>query len=160
MGVKISKCYSSYSYDSFSAKLFLRIPCDNPHKTCFLEFEIWKKINTVANGKMQKCQYLGNGQPQRKTQWNLGLGGYFRKCMCNFWPFFQIPSFMPKYGSFGNLSVSRKPLPVEQKNKLNFDPLGWKEGICPTSGPFFKFQLSCPNIAILKICLYLGNRCP
>ncbi len=40
MGVKISKGYSSYSYDSFSTKLFLNIPCNSPHKICVLEFEI------------------------------------------------------------------------------------------------------------------------
>ena len=33
MAVKISKRYS-YSYDSFSTKLFLPFPCDSPHKTC------------------------------------------------------------------------------------------------------------------------------
>ncbi len=28
------RLYSSYSYDSFSTRLFLNIPCDSPHKTC------------------------------------------------------------------------------------------------------------------------------
>ncbi len=40
MGVKISKPYSSYSFDSFSTKLFLNVPCNNPRKPCFLEFAI------------------------------------------------------------------------------------------------------------------------
>ncbi len=40
MGVKISKCYSSYSYDSFSTILFLNVPCDSPHKVAYLYFEI------------------------------------------------------------------------------------------------------------------------
>ncbi len=67
MAVKISNHYSSYSFDSFSTKLFLNVPCNSPHKTCFLEF--WNlnkkrlKFNIVANGKMKNCQYLGNGQP-------------------------------------------------------------------------------------------------
>ena len=37
MGVKISKRYS-YSFDSFLTKPFLNVPCNNPHKTYFLEF--------------------------------------------------------------------------------------------------------------------------
>ena len=37
MGVKISKRYS-YSYDSFSAKLFLNVPCGNPHRSYLLGF--------------------------------------------------------------------------------------------------------------------------
>ncbi len=40
MGVKISKRYFPYSYDSFSTKLFLRIPCDSPHKLAYRNFEI------------------------------------------------------------------------------------------------------------------------
>ncbi len=35
--------------------------------------------------------------------------------MCNLWNFGHLPSFMPKYGNFKYWSVSRKPLPVEQK---------------------------------------------
>ncbi len=39
MGVKISKRYFFYSFDSFLTKLFLNVPSNNPHKTsCFLEF--------------------------------------------------------------------------------------------------------------------------
>ena len=37
MGVKISKRYSSYNFDSFSTKPFLNIPCNNPYRTSFLE---------------------------------------------------------------------------------------------------------------------------
>ncbi len=29
-----------------------------------------------------------------------------------------------------------------------------------TSGTLSNYQVSCPNMAILKIGLYLGNRCP
>ena len=32
--------------------------------------------------------------------------------------------------------------------------------ICATSGTLATFQVSCPNMAILKIGRYLGNRCP
>ncbi len=32
MGVKISKCYSSQSYGSFSSKPLLNVPCDSPRK--------------------------------------------------------------------------------------------------------------------------------
>ena len=39
MAVKISKRYSSYSIDSFLTKIFLNVPCDNPHKSGFFEFE-------------------------------------------------------------------------------------------------------------------------
>ena len=39
MGVKISKRYSSYSYYSFSTKLFQNVPCDSPHKSYI---GIWK----------------------------------------------------------------------------------------------------------------------
>ena len=37
-GYNWAKRYSSYSYGSFSAKLFLKVPCDYPHKTCLLAF--------------------------------------------------------------------------------------------------------------------------
>ena len=118
MGVKISKRYSFYSFESFSTKLFLNVPCNNPHKTCFLEFWNFKfklfkkrlKFNIVANGKMQNCQYLGNSQPHSKTKWNLGLG---------------------EGGSLGN--------------------------ICATSGSLANGQVSCPDMASLKIGLYLRN---
>ena len=146
MGVKISKRYSSHSFDYFSTKLFLNFPCNNLHKTCFLEFwnfkiKLTKKdwnLTLCPKGKMQNCQYLGNSQPQSKTQWSLGLGGSLgsactisgnwangqvswlnicpgveREFMCNFWNFAQWPSFMPKYGKFENQPVSRKPLHIE-----------------------------------------------
>ncbi len=60
MGVKISKCYS-YSFDCFLTKRFLNVPCTNPHKTYFLNFEIsnlnLKRLkfnvpNTEENGKL------------------------------------------------------------------------------------------------------------
>ncbi len=38
MGVKIAKRYSSHGYDSFSTKLFLKIPCDSPHKSYLQDF--------------------------------------------------------------------------------------------------------------------------
>ncbi len=38
MGVKISKCYSSYSYESFSTSLFLNVPCDSL-KVAYRNFE-------------------------------------------------------------------------------------------------------------------------
>ncbi len=50
--------------------------------------------------------------------------------MCNFWNFGHLPSFMPKYGNFENRPVSRKSLPVEQK-QAQFQPL---ESICATFG--------------------------
>ncbi len=40
--MKISKHYSSYSYNSFSTKLFLNVPCDSPHKSCFQNFFLLK----------------------------------------------------------------------------------------------------------------------
>ncbi len=38
LGEKISKRHSFFNFDSFSTKLFLNVPCNNPHKICFLEF--------------------------------------------------------------------------------------------------------------------------
>ncbi len=58
MGVKISKHYSSHSYDSFSTKLFLNVPCDSPHKSCLQEFwnlkfhfffQKWLKISSSSD---------------------------------------------------------------------------------------------------------------
>ena len=51
-----SKCWFSYTYDSFSTKLFIGVPCDSPHKSYFLEFRNFKlekikkglKFNIVA----------------------------------------------------------------------------------------------------------------
>ncbi len=43
MGVKISKRYS-YSYCSFSTKLFLKVPCDSPHKSYLYAFRNLKLI--------------------------------------------------------------------------------------------------------------------
>ena len=40
MAVKISKRYASHSYNSFSAKLFLKIPCDSPYKLTSWHFAI------------------------------------------------------------------------------------------------------------------------
>ncbi len=73
---------------------------------------------------MQTCRYLGNGQPQSKTEWNLGLrgvgwgggggGG-------------SLGNICASSGTFANAQVScpnmailkwpvcRKLLPVEQK---------------------------------------------
>ncbi len=69
MGVTISKSYSSYSYCSFSTKRFLNVPLDSPHK-CYRNLEIKKKrlkFSTVANVKIENCQFLGNGQTYNKT---------------------------------------------------------------------------------------------
>ena len=41
--------------------------------------------------------------------------------------------------------------------KLNFDPVRYKEGLSAKLRTFFKFQISCQNMAILIIMLYLGN---
>ncbi len=70
MAVKISKRYS-YSYNSFSSKRFLNVPCDSPNNNYIWYFEISDlnlkkrlkrlKFIIVANGKMKNCQYLGNG---------------------------------------------------------------------------------------------------
>ncbi len=51
MGVKISKRYSPHSYDSFSTKRFLKIPCDSPHKVTYRNFEIskFKSIEIFVN---------------------------------------------------------------------------------------------------------------
>ncbi len=70
--------------------------------------------------------------------------------MGNLWHFGQWPSFMPKYGNFENRPVSRKPLPIEEK-KVNFNPLGEKEGICATFGTLANGQVSSSNMAVLKI---------
>ncbi len=40
MGVKISKCYSPYRFDSFSTKLFLMFPVANHTKLISWNFEI------------------------------------------------------------------------------------------------------------------------
>ncbi len=50
MGCKFSKGYSSYSYDSFSTKLFLNFPCDSPHKLSIEIFKLhfFKKISGVV----------------------------------------------------------------------------------------------------------------
>ncbi len=46
------------------------------------------------------------------------------------------------------------------KNKLTFNPLLWKEEyIYGITGTFASGQASCANMAILKFCQYLGNRC-
>ena len=37
-GMKISKRYSSYSYNSFSTKIFMHVTFDSPHKRYLLEF--------------------------------------------------------------------------------------------------------------------------
>ncbi len=50
MGVKTSKRYSFYSFDSIHTKL----ASGNLDRL---------KFNIVPNGKMQNCQYLGNDQP-------------------------------------------------------------------------------------------------
>ncbi len=82
MGVKISKRYFSYSLYSFSTKLFLNVPCNNPHKPCFLKFcnfrfKFKKKIEIkhCAQGEIKNCQYLENGQLWSKPEWHLGLWG-------------------------------------------------------------------------------------
>ncbi len=59
---------------------------------------------------------------------------------------------MPKYGNFENQPVSRKPLPVELK-QAQFHPPGVERG-CATSGTLANGQLSCPNMAILKIAIF------
>ncbi len=41
-----------------------------------------------------------------------------------------------------------------------WDSGGSLESICATSGTLANGQVSCPNMAILKISPYLGNRCP
>ncbi len=49
MGVKISKCYSSHSYNSFSTKLFRYNSCGSPHKSCFYRnFEILNFILKIS----------------------------------------------------------------------------------------------------------------
>ena len=40
MGVKISNCYTSYSYHSFTTKLFLNVHCDTHHKSYLWGFWI------------------------------------------------------------------------------------------------------------------------
>ena len=98
MGLKISKHYS-YSFHSFSTKLFLNVPCNNPHKTWFLEFwnfkfklvkkdwnlslcpmEKWKSANIseMANRranevKSQEYRYL----------WPFNVQGHFGVIRCS-----------------------------------------------------------------------------
>ncbi len=81
-----------------------------PSRSYFRNFEFSiffyrLKFNIVANGKIQNCQYLANGQPYTKRIeiWNSEVvyGVYVQLI------------FMPKYGNFKNRPVSRQPLPVE-----------------------------------------------
>ncbi len=41
-----------------------------------------------------------------------------------------------------------------------WDSGGSLGSICTISGTLANGQVSCPNMAILKICPYLGNGCP
>ncbi len=88
MGVEISKRYSYYGYCSFWITLFQMFPVTVLTKVTYRNFEISNliifkerfKFNMVAKGKMQNCQYLGNGQAQSKKQngvkiWDSGGGG-------------------------------------------------------------------------------------
>ncbi len=60
LGVQISKHYPSYSYGSFSTKLFLNVPRDSLHKIHLskvkLRIQFFKKkdlkFNIVVNGKI------------------------------------------------------------------------------------------------------------
>ena len=70
--------------------------------------------------------------------------------ICSFRHFFQIPGFMLKYGDFENRPVSRKRLSVEQKYAY-FWPPGVEREHLAALGPFFKFQISYPNITEILV---------
>ncbi len=89
VGVKLSKCYSSYSFDSFSTKLFLNVPCSSPHKTCFLEFascsleifylNVLKKDWNLILCPIGKCNIanileIASRRAKRSEIWDLGPG--------------------------------------------------------------------------------------
>ncbi len=46
------------------------------------------------------------------------------------------------------------------RKKINFASVGWREGTCATCGILANGQVSCPDMAILKISSYFGNCCP
>ncbi len=72
------------------------------------------------------------------------------------WP---MVKFHPrKYGSFENRPMSETAASRGKIIKLNFDPLGYKESICATSGTLDNGQASCPNMAILKIGLHVSQK--
>ncbi len=54
MGVKISKRFSSYGYDSFSAKLFLNVNCDSHNKGFPLGFS-----KSFFFSKKTECFHFG-----------------------------------------------------------------------------------------------------
>ena len=59
---------------------------------------------------------------------------------------------MPKYGNFKNRPVSRKMAHHRAKICLISTPLGVERNYkYATLGTFFKFQISCPNMELLKI---------
>ena len=57
---------------------------------------------------------------------------------------------MPKYGNFENRTISLKWLPGRIAKISLISTSGYKKSTYATLGPVFKFQISCPNVEILK----------
>ena len=68
--------------------------------------------------------------------------------MYYFWNFGQYSSFMPKYGKFQNWSVSRKPLPIEQKQLLGLLPVA---KFMPKYGNFENSPISRKPLELLSM---------
>ena len=68
------KRYSSHSYGSFSTKLFLNVPCNNPYKSYQLGVKnLELKFIIVAKGKMKKIVTLlemTNRRAKRSEIWD------------------------------------------------------------------------------------------
>ncbi len=94
--------------------------------------------------------------PQSENK--LNFDPHWQRVYVELWP---MAKFHANYGNFGNQLYLRNRCPYSKNNCqiANFDPLGQKERLCATSGTFPSGQVSCPNMVISKIGLYLGNRC-
>ncbi len=87
----------------------------------------------------------------------LEIAARIAKIMCNFWNSCRNMTVL----RFRQYLSIRCPCSYSE-NELNFEPLGEREYMCHfwNFGQWPSMQVSCPNMAILKISHYVGNRCP
>ncbi len=115
----------------------------------WLQAQIWKFgkfLACISETDVHRAKISSISNPLGKTR-------------AHVWNFSQIPGFMSKYRNLNKKDPYLENSCPKNENKLTFDQ-GSKESTYATSGTFFEFQVSCPNMAILKIDLYLENWCP
>ncbi len=136
MGLKISKRCVSYHYDSFSAKLFLNVPCDNPQNICLLGLEIsnitLKKKNIFT--WYSKSQFPLKPLIVERNGWKFGpwgciccLGDVYVVCICMLLTFnMSLWDYSVNFSP--NWSLTRKRLIVE-RNEQKIVLLGMSVGV-------------------------------